>query len=105
MSQDGGGAADVDGIAWRVLSDLCRPEGEFATMAPEGLQQLIGLRLMEEARRAAVSPDVLAAAFARAMGELTGAGRPPGESGIEADGDPIETIDDLYDRSEKRDHG
>ncbi len=95
MSQDGANTADIDRIAWRVLSDLCRPEGEFATMAPEGLQQLIGLRLMEEARRAAVSPDDLASAFTRAMGELTGAGRAPGASETEPDGDPIETIDDL----------
>lgn len=95
MSQDGANTADIDRIAWSVLSDLCRPEGEFATMAPEGLQQLIRLRLMEEARRAAVSPDILAAAFTRAIGELTGAGRTPSDSEIEPDGDPIETIDDL----------
>ncbi len=97
MIQDGANTTDVDEIAWRVLSDLCRPGGEFATMAPEGLQQLIGLRLMEEARRASVSPDVLATAFTRAIGELTGADRPQRDADPHAgpDEEPIETIDDL----------
>jgi len=95
MNQDRAHTADLEGIAWRVLSDLCRPEGEFATMSPEGLQQLIGLRLMEEAQRAAVSPDALASAFTRAMGELTGSGHTAVESEGEPDGDPIQTIDDL----------
>ena len=91
------GDADLDGIAWRILSDLCRPGGEFATMPPEGLQRLIGLRLQQEAGRAGVAPEALAAAFTRAMAELTGAGRPPraGADGDDTPAEPLETIDDL----------
>jgi hypothetical protein len=92
---------DLDGIAWRVLSDLCRPGGELATLPPEGLERLIGLRLAEEAHRAGVPLEALADAFGRAMAELTGADRPPGppaqhpddgEGAADAEG---ETIEDL----------
>jgi hypothetical protein len=91
---------DLDGIAWRVLSDLCRPGGELATLPPEGLERLIALRLAEEAQRAGVPLEALADAFGRAMVELTGADRPPrppaphpdGEEAGDAEG---ETIDDV----------
>jgi hypothetical protein len=91
---------DLDGIAWRVLSDLCRPGGELATLSPAGLERLLGLRLAEEAQRAGVPLEALADAFGRAMAELTGADRPPrpppAHSGGEGDEDAGgETIEDL----------
>jgi hypothetical protein len=91
------GDTDLDGIAWRMLSDLCRPGGEFATLPPEGLQRLIGLRLQQEASRVGVAPEALAEAFNRAMVELTGAGRPPrpDRAADDAPAEPPETIDDL----------
>jgi hypothetical protein len=91
------GDADLDAIAWRMLSDLCRPGGEFATLPPDGLQRLIGLRLQQEATRVGVAPEALAEAFNRAMAELTGAGRPPrpAAGGDDAPAEPLETIDDL----------
>ncbi|HEX2325679.1 MAG TPA: hypothetical protein VHQ00_09785 [Chloroflexota bacterium] len=78
---------DLDAIAWRVLSDLCRPGGEFGTLPPEGLQRLISLRLTEEATRNGVAPEALGEAFTRAMEELTGAGRRrQREASAESDG-------------------
>jgi hypothetical protein len=68
---------DLDGIAWRVLSDLLTPDGAFATLPPDGLQHMIQLRLEEEAARHAVSLEALGLAFERAMLDLTGAGRRP----------------------------
>jgi hypothetical protein len=65
----------LDQIAWRVLGDLFRPGTDFATVPPETLRRLIGLRLAEESRRAGVSPAALAHAFDRALRELTGADR------------------------------
>jgi hypothetical protein len=93
MSQSG---PDLDEIAWRVLSDLCRPGGEFGTLPPEGLQRLISLRLTEEADRHGVAPEELGRAFTRAMEELTGAARGPRPNETEPDeAGPDETIDDL----------
>ena len=87
---------DLDAIAWRVLSDLCRPGGEFGRYSPDGLQQLISLRLMEEARRANVPVEALGLAFERALRELTGAGRPPRDVAATDDpSEPAETIEDL----------
>jgi hypothetical protein len=78
---------DLDAVAWRVLSDLCRPGGEFGTLPPEGLQRLISLRLTEEADRHGVAPEALGEAFTRAMEELTGAGRRrQREASTESDG-------------------
>ncbi|MGH2351850.1 MAG: hypothetical protein ACRDJN_09595 [Chloroflexota bacterium] len=87
--------ADLDGIAWRVLSDLCRPGGEFATYPPDALQRLIGLRLAKEATRAAVPPAALAEAFERALREFTGADRPPRDLAAGRGEGPAETIDDI----------
>ena len=96
MSDLGAGAAGLEEIAWRVLTDLCRPGGEFATLPPEGLQRLISLRLDEEARRAGVAPAALAEAFTRAMVDLTGSGRPPRTARDHDDDDAaVETINDL----------
>jgi hypothetical protein len=95
VSSSGAGDAGLDEIAWRVLTDLCRPGGEFATLPPEGLQRLISLRLDEEARRAAVAPAALAEAFTRAMVDLTGSGRPPRPAEADDDDEAPETIDDL----------
>jgi len=89
------GQPDVEQIAWRVLTDLCRPGGEFATLPPEGLERLIGLRLAEEARRADVDPQLMGEAFFRALRELTGADRPPRPAPGAAEDEPGETIDDL----------
>jgi hypothetical protein len=85
---------DVDQIAWRILHDLCRPGGELATLSPEGLERLIGMRLIHEASRAVVPVESLAEAFNRAMGELTGAGR-PSKPVADEEPEPEETIDDL----------
>ncbi len=88
--------ADLEGIAWRILSDLCRPGGEFGRFPPDALQQIIGLRLVEEARRANVPPEALGLAFERAMREFTGADRPPRQPETTDDPpEPLETIDDL----------
>ncbi len=69
----------LDDAAWRVLSDLMTPDGAFATLPPDGLQQLIALRLEREADRLALPLPDLAAAFERALSDLTGADRPPRE--------------------------
>ena len=88
--------SDLEGIAWRILSDLCRPGGEFGRFPPEALQQIIGLRLLEEARRASVPPEALGLAFERAMREFTGADRPPRPPGAaDEPPEPLETVDDL----------
>ena len=71
------GRPDLDSAAWQVLSDLMRPDGAFATLPPDGLQQLIELRLQKESERLGVSLDELARAFERAMVDLTGRPRPP----------------------------
>ena len=68
---------DLDGAAWRVLSDLLTPDGAFAALPPGGLQSLIEMRLEREAARLGVPLDDLARAFERAMAELTGSRRPP----------------------------
>jgi hypothetical protein len=67
----------LDRIAWRVLADLCRPDGEFSRLPPEHLAGLIGLRLAEEAERERVPLEALADAFDLALREFTGAGRRP----------------------------
>lgn len=87
-------ARDVDDAAWRVLHDLLTPDGAFATLAPEGLQELIGLRLAREADRLHTDRDVMARAFERALREFTGtdADRPETPStGTDADTPPEET--------------
>lgn len=66
---------DLDAIAWRVLSDLMTPDGAFATLPPDGLEQLIELRLKKEATRLGVPLHDLVRAFERAMIDLTGAQR------------------------------
>jgi hypothetical protein len=71
------GRPDLDDAAWQVLSDVMRPDGAFATLPPDGLQQMIELRLKREADRLGVPLDDLARAFERAMVELTGKPRPP----------------------------
>ena len=71
------GRSDLDNAAWAVLSDLMRPDGAFATLPPDGLQQLIELRLQKESERLGVSLDELARAFEQAMSDLTGRPRPP----------------------------
>ena len=71
------GTPDLDDAAWRVLSDVMRPDGAFASLPPDGLQQLIELRLQKESERLGVSLDDLARAFERAMVDLTGKPRPP----------------------------
>lgn len=90
---------DVDKIAWRVLSDLFRPGGEFGSYSAGGLRHLIGLRLEQEAQRAAVPEEELALAFERAMQELTGANRPPRDpadaSDEAAERDDDEALDDF----------
>jgi hypothetical protein len=68
---------DADQIAWRVLADLCRPDGAFSRFAPHELQQVIGLRLAEEATRHGVPVEALAAAFERALHELLPRPAPP----------------------------
>ena len=65
----------LDRIAWRVLADLCRPDGAFSRLPPEHLARLIGLRLAEEAERERMPLEALADAFDRALREFTGAGR------------------------------
>lgn len=69
--------AELDRIAWRVVSDLLKPASEFGRHSPEALQNLIGLRLFEEAARSRLRPEDLALAFDRAVRELTGVDRPP----------------------------
>jgi hypothetical protein len=76
-------APDLDGAAWRVLSDLLTPDGAFATLPPEGLQSLIELRLEREATRMGVPLEDLAKAFERAMVDLTGSRRPSEEPSAE----------------------
>ena len=71
------GRPDLDNAAWEVLSDLMRPDGAFATLPPDGLQQLIELRLQKESERLGVTLDELARAFERAMTDLTGRPHPP----------------------------
>ncbi len=79
------GDGQLDAVAWRVLDDLLRPDGAFAGLPAAGLEQLIRLRLGEEARRLGVAPERLAAAFGDAARELTGTGRlPPTPSGSRA---------------------
>ncbi len=79
------GDRQLDAVAWRVLDDLLRPDGAFAGLPAAGLEQLIRLRLGEEARRLGVAPERLAAAFGDAARELTGTGRlPPAPSGSRA---------------------
>jgi hypothetical protein len=77
----------LEQIAWRVLADLCRPDGAFATYEPDALRGLIAWRLAEEARRASVSLEALTQVFEQATCELTGSSTrhaPPSaeESGI-----------------------
>ncbi len=86
-------AVDLDRLAWDILTDLLRQQDGLQNLTAEGLRRLIALRLEREAERAAVDEDAVAAAFDRALLELTGAGRPPREP--EADAGPQETVDDL----------
>ncbi len=62
----------LDDTAWKVVSDLCTPDGVFASLPPEGLQQLIQARLEREAKRLDVPLAVLVRAFERAVVDLTG---------------------------------
>ena len=71
------GSPDLETVAWRVLSDLMTPDGAFAMLPPEGLQQLIELRLEKEAERLGVPLSDLARAFERAIVDLTGTRRSP----------------------------
>ena len=90
---NGPDGADLDRIAWAVLSDLLRQQGGLHDLTAEGLRHLIALRLGREAERASVDEAAIAAAFDRALLELTGAGRPPRDQ--EPDEGPRETVDDL----------
>ena len=78
-----------------MLTDLIRQGGDLHTLTAEGLRHLISLRLGREASRASVDEEAVAAAFDRALLELTGAGRPPRTTEPEPDDEPIETVDDL----------
>jgi hypothetical protein len=91
-------AERLDRIAWQVLGDLLKPNTSFGALPQAGLQHLIGLRLVEEARRHHVAPEALAVAFDRAWWEFTGRDRPPrqdDEDGDEDDAGPPETVEDL----------
>ena len=84
---------DADRIAWDVLSDLLRQQRGLHQLTAAGLRHLIALRLEREAERASVDEAAIAAAFDRALLELTGADRPPRDA--EPDDGPQETVDDL----------
>ena len=73
------GERALDDAAWRVLTDLMTPGGEFAALSPQGLQQLIQMRLEKEATRLGVPPEALGRAFERAMVELRGERAPSAE--------------------------
>jgi len=68
---------DPDAVAWRVLADLMTPDGAFATLPPDGLEQLIEMRLTKEAQRLGLALPDLVRAFERAIIDLTGHGRVP----------------------------
>ena len=82
-------------MAWRVLSDVLR-HGDLAQLGPASFEQIVAWRLAQEAEQAGVAPAALAAAFASAMRELTGAERPASPDLAD---DPVEddaeTVDDL----------
>lgn len=65
----------LDDVAWRVLSGLLTSDGAFATLPPEGLQQLIALRLEREAEHLGVPVAELGAAFERALADFMGSRR------------------------------
>jgi len=87
-------AARLDRIAWDILADLLRQQQGLGDLTVEGLRRIIGLRLEREAAAADATPEEMSAAFDRALLELIGAGRPPGDPSPEEEG-PIETVDDL----------
>jgi hypothetical protein len=68
---------DPDAVAWRVLADLMTPDGAFARLPPDGLEQLIEMRLTQEAQRLGLALPDLVRAFERAIIDLTGHGRVP----------------------------
>lgn len=89
-----GEAEKLDAIAWQILGDLFKPDAAFASFPHTGLQHLIGLRLVEEARRNHVAPEALAVAFDRAWQEFSGRDRPARDP-ADDDSGPLETVDDL----------
>ena len=72
-------AGDADSVAWRILADLMTPDGAFATLPPDGLEQLIELRLKKEAQRLGLALPELTRAFQRALVDLTGRRDPGGQ--------------------------
>ena len=68
---------DAESVAWRILADLMTPDGAFAALPPDGLEQLIEMRLKQEAQRLGLALPDLTRAFRRAMIDLTGR-RDPG---------------------------
>jgi hypothetical protein len=85
----------LDRIAWRILTDLFRGDAGFESFPQQGLQHMIGLRLVQEARKAQVPPEALAQAFDRAWAEFSGRNRPPVEPADDDDSEPPERIEDL----------
>jgi hypothetical protein len=77
--------AELEKVAWQVLSDLFTPDTGFGTLDPDGFQTLVELRLEREAKRLDVPVSELAQAFEKAMMDLTGARRkpPPPSAGTE----------------------